>query len=323
MVAPVDPDVSDMTDAVGATGAENALGRALGLLGDEWTLLILQQELLGVTRFSDLRSAIGISDAVLNDRLRRLTANGLLERRIYSQTPLRAEYVLTAAGRGTWPVLLGIWDWERTWVVGRAAELPAMVHLDCGHAFSPVTTCGSCREPVTLSDIDARWGPAGGWPRSIPQARTRRRSSSARDGDSRFPETMAILGNRWSSALVAAALLGTRRFSEFEQRLAIPAALLSERLASFREADVMAVVPQAGRADRHDYVLTDKGRALLPLVLSLVAWAQEQFGQDDGVAIDLVHRPCGRALETVLACDRCDRPLTGGSIDVVGAGGPA
>ncbi len=304
------------SDPSGSVGGENALGRALGLLGDEWTLLILQQELLGLTRFSDLRSAIGISDAVLNDRLRRLTASGLLERRIYQQTPLRAEYVLTASGRATWPVLLGIWAWERRWVDGRAAELPGMVHSACGQAFSPVTTCGSCREPVTLADVDAEWGPAGGWARSIPQARTRRRSGSASDGSGRFPETMAILGNRWSSALVAAALLGTQRFSEFEQRLGIPAALLSERLTSFRDADVMVAVPQPGRSDRHDYVLTDKGRALLPLVLSLVAWAQTRFGRSDGVAIELTHRSCGHPLDPRLACDRCGEVLAAADVQL-------
>jgi DNA-binding HxlR family transcriptional regulator len=83
------------------------VARALGLLGDRWTLLIVRDLLLdGPRRFSDLaRTVAGSSPAILSNRLKRLEQAGLIERRFYSQHPPRAEYLLTARGKNLGPVL--------------------------------------------------------------------------------------------------------------------------------------------------------------------------------------------------------------------------
>jgi DNA-binding HxlR family transcriptional regulator len=73
----------------------------LGVLGDEWTLLIAQQALLGVTRYGDFTARLPISHAVLTRRLAAMTDDGLLTRSIYSDRPPRYEYVLTPQGVGT------------------------------------------------------------------------------------------------------------------------------------------------------------------------------------------------------------------------------
>lgn len=299
----------------------NALGRALGLLGDEWTLLLLRQELLGTTRFGDFRGELGISDAVLTARLARLTDHGLLARRAYQERPTRHEHVLTARGRATWPILLGIWDWERRW--GERADLPVMVHRGCGAPFRPVTGCRSCSGPITLDEVGASWGPTGGWARSTPRDTTRRRSaaSRARSAD-RFPATMAVLGDRWSSVLVAASLLGTRRFGEFQRRLGIPATMLAGRLDDLVRAEVFEVVPQDRRADWPDYRLTDRGLDFLPVVLALVQWAQTHGSEPgEGHAIDLAHLTCGRALVPRLHCDGCGEVLRADAVAVVAPSG--
>ena len=97
-------------------GGTNAVGRILGLLGDEWTLLIIQQALLGATRYGEFMARLPISNSVLANRLRALTDNELLVRTVYQTRPVRAEYLITARGRAFWPVLLSIWEWERRWV---------------------------------------------------------------------------------------------------------------------------------------------------------------------------------------------------------------
>ncbi len=83
------------------------VARALDLLGDRWTLLIVRDLLLdGPRRFSDLaRTVAGSSPAILSNRLKRLEDSGLIERRFYSQHPPRAEYLLTAKGESLGPVL--------------------------------------------------------------------------------------------------------------------------------------------------------------------------------------------------------------------------
>ena len=64
----------------------------LGLLGDEWTLLVVQQALLGATRFAEFKTRLPISNSVLTCRLQSLTRDGLLERRVYQTNPTRSEY---------------------------------------------------------------------------------------------------------------------------------------------------------------------------------------------------------------------------------------
>src|ERR1700712_4985676 len=150
----------------------------LGVLGDEWTLLIAQQALLGATRYGDFAERLPISHAVLARRLSTMTDDGLLERRLYSERPPRHAYPLTPQGRSLWPVLTSIWDWERRWVPAHADSLPTMRHAGCGADFAPLLTCGACTQVVTEKELTAGWGPSGSWPRSIPAQSTRRRSTS-------------------------------------------------------------------------------------------------------------------------------------------------
>ena len=68
----------------------------LGLLGDEWTLLIIQRALLGATRYGDFAAALPVSNSVLTGRLQSLTADELLARREYQDNPPRSEYLTDA-----------------------------------------------------------------------------------------------------------------------------------------------------------------------------------------------------------------------------------
>ncbi|MDT5128550.1 MAG: hypothetical protein QOH54_4194, partial [Mycobacterium sp.] len=290
-------------------GGTNAVGRMLGLLGDEWTLLILQQATLGATRYGQFTARLPISHAVLTRRLGAMTSDGLLVRRTYQAKPPRADYVLTPRGRALWPVLVSIWEWERHWVPDHAQRLPAMHHTVCGEDFAPVLQCAACTEPVTEKDIGAQWGPSGGWSRSMPVHSTRRRSSSDRvDGRADlFPETMSILGDRWAFALLVAAFVGASRFGDFQDQLGAPPGSLADRLQIFTANGVLAA--GGGR-----YRLTEKGRALFPILISALQWAQRCFHAPEGPAVQLVHTDCGAAFVATLACDQCASPLRGAEV---------
>lgn len=281
----------------------------LGVLGDEWTLLIAQQALLGVTRYGDFAARLPISHAVLTGRLTAMTADGLLARRLYQDRPPRYEYVLTARGRSLWPVLTSIWEWERRWVPDRAEGLPVMHHVVCGADFAPMLTCRGCAEVVTEKDVVAAWGPSGSWPRSIPAESTRRRSASnAAAGAGLFPETMNILGNRWAFALLVAAFVGTSRFSDFAGQLGAPPGSLADRLQTLTAAGVLTSA--GGR-----YLLTEKGRAVFPILITALQWAQRWFTAPEGPAVLLRHTVCGNPFDAVLACDQCAGPLRGNEVD--------
>jgi len=299
-------------------GGANAIGRMLGLLGDEWNLLIIQQALMGASRYNHFMSRLPISNSVLTSRLRVLVDDGLLTRQLHQSTRARTEYLTTPRSRSLWPVLLSVWEWERTWVPGHAVQLPAMRHEACGEQFSPLLRCSACRSPARAGDVELALGPSGHWGRSAPVAATRRRSESevAVRQAGLFPETMSALGNRWAAALLLATFLGTTRFTDFQTQLGAPPSLLAERLQTFCGIGVLVSTAPADRAadDRGAYLLTEKGRAFLPVMVAALQWAQRWFRAPDGPAMALTHRGCGEAFTGEWACDRCAGRLTGAQV---------
>ncbi|MCV7012598.1 helix-turn-helix transcriptional regulator [Mycolicibacterium madagascariense] len=281
----------------------------LGVLGDEWTLLIAQQALLAVTRYGDFIARLGISNAVLTGRLAAMTAEGLLERTLYHVGPARYEYVLTPQGRALWPVLASIWEWERRWVPDHAGQLPAMRHTRCAVDFAPLLTCGACTQVVTEKELAASWGPSGSWPRSMPVESTRRRSGaeSTRGRAGLFPQTMSILGNRWSFALLVTAFVGATRFNDFAEQLGAPPGSLTDRLQIFTAGGVLEM--RGGR-----YHLTEKGRAFFPVLITALQWAQRWYPNPEGPAVLLRHTLCGNDFKAVLTCDQCTGPLRGADV---------
>ena len=97
------------------TAADCPVARTLSIIGSSWTCLILRDLLLhGARRFQDFQDSLhGIAPTTLSDRLRTLEQNGIVERRFYSMSPPRAEYVLTAKGRDLGPIVGAMRDWGR------------------------------------------------------------------------------------------------------------------------------------------------------------------------------------------------------------------
>jgi DNA-binding HxlR family transcriptional regulator len=89
------------------------VARALELVGDRWTLLILRDlHLEGPQKFHELQDSVeGIGPTTLSDRLKVMLANGIIERRFYSDHPPRAEYLMTDKGKGLLPVLKALKTW--------------------------------------------------------------------------------------------------------------------------------------------------------------------------------------------------------------------
>ena len=297
-------------------GGTNAVGRMLGLLGDEWSLLIIRHSLLGVSRYGQFRAAMPISNSVLTQRLSRLAEHGLLERRVYRTNPLRAEYLPTERSITLWPMMLAIWEWERNWTGLDGEALPLRRHDSCGAAFNPLLTCGSCNREVDAREVRATWGPSGSWERSAPESSTRRRPDFV-PVSGLYPQTMELFGNRWSSALIGAAFRGLVRFSQFEAALGAPPTLIAERLRVFVGLGVLESRQHARHPGRPEYHLTVKGRAFFPVVATALQWAEKWFTSPEGPAIVQTHQTCGQAFIARHACDQCHETLTSRTITIV------
>jgi DNA-binding HxlR family transcriptional regulator len=136
-------------------GASCPIARAVDVLGEPWTLLILRNATLGTTRFDGFRTELGIADNVLAARLARLVEAGLLVRRPYREGGrTREEYRLTQAGADALPVLESLVAWG-TRHTAPAEPTPPMqvVHLVCGESTSPGSTCTSCGGPLRREEL--------------------------------------------------------------------------------------------------------------------------------------------------------------------------
>ncbi|MEW2547180.1 helix-turn-helix domain-containing protein [Streptomyces sp. NPDC047002] len=129
-----------------------SIARALEVIGERWTLLVVRDAFYGVTRYNDFLAHLGIPRAVLAARLRALEQAGVLDRRRYQESPPRDEYVLTERGVALWPVLLSLGTWGTAHVDG-VPTLRSFVHADCGAQLDPHGQCTACGRVVPVEDV--------------------------------------------------------------------------------------------------------------------------------------------------------------------------
>lgn len=90
--------------------------KAISLLSQRWTALVIYQLLLGTQRFSEIQSSIGISGKVLSDRLKELEHQDIVKREVIPDTPVVIEYSLTEKGLSMKPILRTIENWSQEWI---------------------------------------------------------------------------------------------------------------------------------------------------------------------------------------------------------------
>lgn len=122
------------------------MARSLARVGDAWSILILRDASLGLTRYDQFRESLGIAPNILSRRLKALTEAGLLEKRRYSERPPRDEYLLTGAGRDFLPVLHVLGEWGRTHY--GAGGVSQLVDAETGETVRPVVVDAATGAPI-------------------------------------------------------------------------------------------------------------------------------------------------------------------------------
>jgi DNA-binding HxlR family transcriptional regulator len=121
-----------------------------------------------------------------------------------------------------------------------------------------------------------------------------------------------IVGEKWTLLVVREAFFGVRRFADFQRLLGCARNILSARLKTLVDAGILSLSPyrEPGSRARYEYRLTEKGRDLYPIVVSLMQWGDRWGERPDGAPLQLTHRDCGQAVEVQLRCAADHGPLS-------------
>lgn len=128
-----------------------SVARTLAVIGDRWTLMVLRDCFLGIRRFEDFQTRLGVTRHVLADRLKKLVQHDVLERRQYQDRPARFEYRLTDKGLELHAVMLMLIHWGDRHMSDGAGPPVTVVDRTDGHVIEPVLV-----DRVTGREITAR-----------------------------------------------------------------------------------------------------------------------------------------------------------------------
>jgi len=121
------------------------VARSLDVIGDWWSLLIIRDALLGISRFSEFQKNIGLAKNILTVRLRSLVEHGILKTAPASDGSAYQEYLLTAKGRGVFPILVALRQWSEEF-------------SDAPHSFDTLLVDGDNGQPVRKLELRAQDG---------------------------------------------------------------------------------------------------------------------------------------------------------------------
>jgi DNA-binding HxlR family transcriptional regulator len=128
-------------------GRPSSVSRALEVIGDRWSFLVIREAFYGAARFDQFQAELNIASNILTDRLARLVERGVFKKRMYQSAPERFEYLLTPMGADLHGPLMMMMAWGDRW---RANGEPPMLlkHETCGKVFTPTVVCNRCGEPI-------------------------------------------------------------------------------------------------------------------------------------------------------------------------------
>lgn len=294
-----------------ATDSLGALGRALLLVGDKWSMLIIREIFSGTYRFGELKTRLALSDPVLSQRLTDLVEFDVLKTRLYQDRPERFEYRLTERGHDLWRVFVAIWSWEVRWSISNRSGRSRLIHDACGQPSTPLFGCRDCR----AFDIDhlqttATRKPGSSFATTNPPRHYRRSSGlRTKEGAVLRADVLELLGDRWSVSVLGCGMLGIQRFGEMQRELGISPALLTERLKAFIADDVMTQRPVGEGQRRKSYHLRPKGLDIMPVFVTTNAWANRWTPDPGGPDLTIRHSMCGAELDPIWVCNRCGDQL--------------
>ncbi len=140
--------------------------------------------------------------------------------------------------------------------------------------------------------------------------------TSFADMDCSIARTLEVVGEWWTMLILREAFNGVRRFDGFQRCLGIARNVLAARLQRLVDSGILERRRYQERPERFEYRLTDKGRDLYPVLMSLLHWGDKWAVSEAGPPVLLTHTSCGHAPGPVLACEHCGDKLDARDVTV-------
>lgn len=122
-------------------------------------------------------------------------------------------------------------------------------------------------------------------------------------------QAMSVIGDSWTLLILRDAMRGARKFDEFQQSIRASRAIVSERLGHLVEHGVMEKVQYEAHPPRFEYRLTDRGRALQPVMMTMAHWAETHMPKRVRPP-KRRHTTCGHKFHPVVTCSECGETVT-------------
>ena len=128
---------------------------------------------------------------------------------------------------------------------------------------------------------------------------------------------LSVVGDRWTMLILRDCFLGFRRFEQIQERLGITRHVLADRLRKLETAGVLRREPYQNRPLRHEYRLTDRGKAFYPTLVSLIEWANAHVPTDQDPSVTLTSRDTGEPIAPVLVDAKTGQAITHRTVQAV------
>ena len=122
--------------------------------------------------------------------------------------------------------------------------------------------------------------------------------------------TLDLIGEWWTPLILRDIFLGIRRFEILLNHLGISRNILTDRLQTLVDNDILERRLYQENPERYEYWLTERGRDLFPIFATVMAWGDKWLHADDGQPATLVHKDCGKATKPIVACSKCGGAIT-------------
>jgi len=287
------------------------VAQGMAIIGDRYAFMIIRDIYLGVRQFEELRRRSGAARGTLASRLKTLVNHGIIYKNPYQSSPIRFEYRLTDKGLDLYPVVLMMWNWETKWGKGRHLP-PTLTHKSCGKEMHPLMRCSQCHKAALPQDIKFSPGKNAVSAKKIPPRFQRRSKLKVEHGDEvdqRFFTVLDVIGDRWTSLVIAAAFFGLQRFDNIASSIGIATNILADRLKLLVGVGVLDRSPYQDKPVRYEYHLSGKGRDLYPQTLAIHEWADRWLIKKGTSPLILTHLPCNKLFVSEIVCSHCAQPL--------------